>query len=298
MPDCNSKKSKILPFSVIKEKLDPLVKTLENLLNREFPENLSSISGLQPFLLAAFYTAENTYQAIKYIAADLPKDPSRRLEFGLVISPLGRLLADILFTIVFMKEDLGSRVIWYHKGGWRELKEGFERHRSKYAASAEWQEWLKQFEVLLEFQRKTLGISEKEADNSKKLLPYWPIPGQMLKDKNLLSDETEEFLQFLNDWVYKELSADTHMSAAGIMRRYGFLLLEKEEERQKFLSTLKSNGIFTSTTLLVAICTEINDVCRYGREEKLSYLWGILVGFWGEAKDLFERRYKGKLAAI
>ncbi|MCJ7654697.1 MAG: hypothetical protein MUO97_05250, partial [Dehalococcoidia bacterium] len=261
-----------------------------------FPKNLSSISGLQPFLLVALYTAENTYRAIRYIAADLPEDPSRKLEFGLVISPLGRLLADILFTIVFMREDLGPRVIWYHRGGWRELKEDFERHRSEYAALAEWQEWLKQYEGLLEHQRQMFGISEQEAANPK-VLQYWPIPGQMLRGKTL-SSETREFLQFLNDWVYKELSADAHMSAAGIMRRHGFLLLEKEEGRQKILSKLKSDGIFTSTTLLVAICTEINDICRYGREKKLSYLWRILVEYWGEAKDLFERRYEGILAAI
>ena len=286
-------KSPKLSFAVIREEIDRLVEALSNLLDREFPKELNSIPGLQPFLLVSIYTAKNTYQVIRYIGADLPKDPSRKLEFGLTISPLGRMLADILFTIIFMKEDLRSRVDWYHKGGWRELKGYYDRHQSEYGALPEWESWFKQYEELLERQRKTFGISEEEATNPKKL-PYWPIPGRILRNKEL-SDENRKFLQFLNDWIYKELSADAHMSAAGMMRRHGFLLLDKGEEQKKILSKLKSDSFFTAITLLAAICTEVNDICHYGQEEKLSYLWRILVEYWGEAKDLFERRYEAML---
>ena len=282
-----------LQFKVIRDELDRLIEALNNLLDREFPKELSSILGLQPFLLVAILTSKNIYSGIRYLAADLPKDPTRKLEFGLIISPMGRMLADILFSIVFMREDLGSRVEWYHRGGWRELKEYYERNRSEYGSLPEWENCFRQFEDWLEQQRVVFGISEEDAANPKNL-PYWPIPGQMLRDK-ALSEKGQRFLRFLNDWLYKELSSDAHMSAAGIMRRHGQLLREEDEERKKILSKLKSDSMLTVITLMVAICSEINDICHYGREEKLSYLWRILVEYWGEAKDFFERRYREML---
>lgn len=277
MSDDKSKKPLELSFPLISDVLDPLIEAMGNLLDREFPKKLAPISGLQPFLLLALCTANNTYRAIRYLGADYPSDPNRKLEFGLAISPLARVLSDILFTIMFMSEDLPPRVDWYHRGGWRELKEDYDRHRSEYGELPEWKIWFNEYEDLLERQRKTFGISEEEAANPKKPR-YWPIPGRMSKHKDL-SPEGQKFLQYLNDWIYRELSADSHVSAAGMMRHHGQLLREKGEEKQKILSKLKSNSFLTAITLIIAICTEINDICHYGREEKLSYLWRILVEY-------------------
>lgn len=290
----DAEKPQVIPFATIRDALDTLVAALTNLLDREFPKEFMSIPGLQPFLLVAMNAARNTYEAIRYLAADLPKDPSRKVEFGLAIAPLARSLADLLFTLVFMREDLPSHVPRYHRGGWRELKEDFDRHRSEYGSLPEWQSWLKGYETALEQSRLTYGISKAESDNPR-VLPYWPTPGQMLKHGEL-SDESNRFLQYLNDWVYRGLSAATHMSGAGIVRRHGVLLLTKDQGREEIVAKLKSDGVFTTITLMVAICTEMNDMCRYGRDQTLSYLWGILIEYWGEAKDLFERRYNGMLA--
>lgn len=280
----------VLRFATIRDALDRLQIALTNLLDREFPKVLSPVPGLQPFLLVAIKAATNTYEAIRYLAADIPEDASRRLEFGLVVSPLARSLADLLFTIVFMREDLPPRCDKFHRGGWRELKEDYDRYCATYGALPEWQNWLGQYKAALEANRQTCGISEAEASNTK-LLPYWPTPPQMLKEREL-SDENRTLLQFLNDWLYRGLSADAHMSSAGIIRRHGFLLLTDAEGRERILAKLKSDGVFTATTLVLAICTEINNLCRYGREEKLSYLWRIITEYWGEAKDLFDRRYR------
>ena len=201
-----------LQFKVIRDELDRLIEALSNLLDREFPKELTSISGLQPFLVVAILTSKNIYQGIRYLAADLPKDPTRKLEFGLIISPLGRMLADILFSIVFMREDLRPRVEWYHRGGWRELKEHYERNRSEYGSLPEWKNWFRQFEDFLEQQRVVFGISEEDAANPKNL-PYWPIPSRMLRAHyktlsfprfyswhRVVSSPVLELLNFLSVW--------------------------------------------------------------------------------------------------
>jgi hypothetical protein len=290
----NKQNSNVLPFSVIQDRLDPLVEALTNLIEREFPPALASIDGLQPFLIIATRTSRNTFEAIRYLAADVPDDPRRKLEFALVVSPLARTLADLIFTLVFMKEDLPNRVARYHQGGWREAKEDHERHRSEYGDLQEWQDALQQDDSTLDAAREWWGVPN-EAANRPKVLPYWPNPGQMLREKDL-SDENKRFLTFLNDFVYRGLSADAHVSAFGIIRQHMFLLETDKEKRQQFLSRAKSAGTFTATTLMVAICTEINDICRYEKkDDPLSYLWGVLVEYWLPAKDLFERRYKGLL---
>ena len=219
--------------------------------------------------------------------------------FGLAVEPLARSLADLIFTLVFMREDLPSRARWYHRGGWRELKEDFDRHSAVYGKLKEWQDYLHEWGKALESWRQPWGVSETEAAAPKEMkVDYWPTPGQMLKPqhKDKLSVKSRDFLTFLNDWVYRGLSASTHVSAAGIMRRYRYLLLKRDEGRDEFLTKFKSDGFFTATTLMVAICTEVNSICDFDRHDKLAYLWGVLVDYWPEAKDLFERRYSELVA--
>jgi hypothetical protein len=290
---------KILPFPIIRDTLDPLAEALTTLLDREFPQTLASIPDIQPLLLITTLAARNTYAAIRFLAADFPKDASRQVGFGLTIEPLARSLADLISTLVFMREDLPSRVRWFHQGGWRELKEEFDRHCTQYGKLPEWQDWLQQYGAALEGVRQLWGISEAEAAAPKKMgVKYWPTPAQMLKEKHKdrSTERNRDFLTFLNDWVYRGLSANAHMSAAGIVRRHAFLLLKDDEGRDEFLTKFKSDGFFTATTLMVAICTEVNSVCKFGRDEKIAYLWRILVEYWPEAKDLFERQYSEMLA--
>jgi hypothetical protein len=284
-----------LLFSVIRDRLDPLIEALINLLDRSFPRNSADIRGLQGFLLVAMYTARNDYQAIRYLSADSPRDHSRNPGFALAAAPLVRSLADLLFTLVFMSEDLPSHVKWYHHGSWRELKDEFDRHQAAYESLPEWQGYLKGYKAALDDMRQVWGISEIDAADLKGL-PYWPIPSRMLKSGKL-SDETRSFLQYLNDWLYRALSATTHISGAAIVRQYVVLLMTEEEGQGRMLCRLKSATILTTVTLLLAICSEVDRICQFGRETQLSYLWGILVEASIDAKDLFDRRYKRMLAA-
>ena len=56
----DTKRSGVLPFPVIRDKLDTLLEALTNLLDRQFPKELEKISGLQPFLLVTMKAARNT----------------------------------------------------------------------------------------------------------------------------------------------------------------------------------------------------------------------------------------------
>jgi len=293
MPECPA--LQILPFSVIRDPLDRLLLAMINHLDRDCPKGIAQIPGAQPFFLVAIETTKNCYEAIRWLTADIPKDQSPPLDLCLATPPLVRMLADLLFTVVFLGEDLPKRVAWYHKSGWRELKEECDRYHEEYGACAEWQDWLKSYAAGVEVAQQKWGISREEAQNLK-LVKWWPTPGKMLKAKSGLSEKRRVFLQYVYDWVYKNLSASAHLSAAAIVRNAGFLLLPREERREGILRKLKSDSVFTAITLVVAICTEVNALGYFERDEPIEYLWGVLTGYSGEAQGLYQRRYGALLS--
>ena len=58
----------------------------------------------------------------------------------------------------------------------------------------------------------------------------------------------------------------------------------------------KSDSVFTAITLVVAICTEVNALGHFERDEPIEYLWGVLTGYSGEAQALYRRRYAALLS--
>ncbi len=286
-------KPKLLPYAVFLD-LDTLLVALTNLLDREFPPGLGSIPGVSPFLLVAAHSAKNTFNAIRYLVADSPSDPIRKPEYALAAGPMLRSLADLLFTIIFMREDFASRVTWYHKSGWRELKERLDRYKAEYGALPEFQAWIKGYEVSLDVGGKEYGVTESEKANLKSL-KYWPIPNQMLRMSDLSADN-RIFLQYVEDWIYKEPSADSHMTSVAFILRQVILLMKKEHGREEKLEQIKSDTISMALTLILAIVTEVNNICKFELDKKLAYFWRILIEYWREAKGLYERRYQSMLS--
>jgi hypothetical protein len=286
----------ILPFSVIRDTLDRLLVAMINRLDRDCPKGITQFPGAQPFFLVAIEAAKNCYDAIRWLTSDIPKDQSPPLDLCFATPPLVRMLADLLFTVVFLGEDLPKRVVWYHKSGWRELKEECGRYHKEYGASADWQDWLKSYAAGVEVAQLKWGISQEEAQDPK-LVKWWPIPGQMLKVESGLREDRRSFLQYVYDWVYKNLSASAHLSAAGLVRNAGFLILPRDERREEILTKLKSDSVFTAITLVLAICTEVNALGQFERDEPIKYLWGILTGYSDEAQALYRRRYTALLSA-
>ncbi len=193
-----------------------------------------------------------------------------------------------------MREDFANRVPWYHRSGWRELKERLDRYKTEYGDLPEFQAWIGGYEVMLEAARKEYGITEIHAADLRRL-NYWPTPYQIIK-RHDLSDPNKEFLKYLEDWLYKEPSADSHMTSVSIALRLSILLIKKEDGREEKLEQIKSDTISMALTLILAIATELNNICNFGRDQKLAYFWGILIEYWREAKGLYMRRYQSMLS--
>jgi hypothetical protein len=278
-----------LPFETFGPELDKLLKDEINKLDHEWPSKYASVPDAHHILRGHLLIAETTYGAIRFLAADLPEEKKRKLEFAISLSPLVRGLLDTLSTIVFIFEDLPSRVSWYIKGGWRELKEELGRYEERYGEIPEWEEWLSESRKFVEYTRSKYGVTKEEASDIK-ILKYWMIPSWMVKDKNT-SEERREFIRYMIDWFYRELSADSHLSLTGLMRRAAPLISKDENVLRK----LKSDSVGTAIIILVAILSELQIELDWDLSPRLKYVWGILNPYMGIAQELYDFRYRDRL---
>jgi hypothetical protein len=282
-----------IDFSVFTEPLDQLVLTVSNKLDREWPTQIEAHSASPMVLRMLVSVSNNTYRTIRYICADVPPDPSRKLEYSVSAQPLARTILDALFTIVFLSEELTERTAWFMRAGWRELHEKLTRMRDQYGADPQWTSYLAEFGAMVTSERQRWGVSDAEAANPRSVI-YWPTPAKMISAASL--DETKQYLQYLNDWFYRELSQDSHLSWPGLWRRGAYFLFEKPTDNQRaILNKVRSDVVSTAVILLVGILSEIELIVRFGLTTRLRYMWGLTNPLMEDAREIFEMRYANQL---
>ena len=281
-----------LNFSLVREKLDDLYQAVHNKLEREWPDTLDS-TGALPVLLRGFVlVSANTYHSVRYLCADRPPDASRRPEFAISVPPLARTLVDTLFNIVFLFANPGAHIRWYWRSSWREYREDLDRYKESYGSDPRWSEWIANLEQTIEEFREPWFVEAEVGTND---VSYWPHPGQMLKASGL-SRERQQFLRYLNDWFYKDLSRSSHHSGPGlIVRAFTLFKYPENPHRNENLVHLKGSSVFTVITLFLAILSEIEGELRFGLAPRMEYLWGLLKAYSEEALDLYEKRYHALL---
>ena len=244
--------------------------------------------------MVAVLASRAIYETITYVSRNTghKEDLLPKSEYGITTSPLVRSLLELLFTIVFIRERPRSRVGWFHRSGWRELKELLEELQLRYGSQAKWKPKLMQLQESLEHLRRAHRIFKREAENPRSIV-YWPTAMQMLNPKSdYLRTRARRFLGHLT-LRYRNLSQDHHISGAGIIRVYAKLLIdERDERREPILEELKVNNVMLAVAIVLAIFSEINDICRFDRGQALAYCWGILAKNRDEAQEMYDLRYR------
>ncbi|NGZ01836.1 MAG: hypothetical protein CV090_02150 [Nitrospira sp. WS238] len=114
-------------------------------------------------------------------------------------------------------------------------------------------------------------------------------------DKGNFSPNEKAFLEYLLEWFYREFSQDAHMSGAGAVRIFSKLLLADDQGRDKTLKQIEADNVLVATALVLAICSEMNDIGKFNHGQSLAYWWGILGQQRAFADELFQKRYRGML---
>lgn len=199
-----------------------------------------------------------------------------------------------------MLEDLPSRCLWYLKPGWRAQAEELQQYRRSYGSLAEWQPWLSDLGKLVADGIGIYGITPAEQSDLTKI-KRWPNPGQMprygLKRGHPLPD-TRQFLVYLNDWFYRELSSQAHLSFEGLLKsaapllRDTLLRVHQESLEEGYLPRIKHIQVGKTFMLVLALLSEIQVYFTFGLRDKLSYLWTILGSYSPETKEVYDKRYQ------
>jgi hypothetical protein len=285
-----------LPFATFGKPLRDLLTATANKLEREWDTDQVGHPLSKPMLLSIVLAATNAYDAILYLCADTPHDAARKPEFALAAPSLSRVVLEALFTTVFALEDLDERTTWFHKAGWREVWEEVERARARYAGDPRWDEYIAELELFLHRRRDELGVTEEEAQNPRKLIKHWPNPSRM-KHADLAEDR-RQFLQHLEDWFYRALSQDAHLSFRGLARHSRYLLLQMVRRNDPAeMTSHKSEVLGTTIILLLALLSEFELAFRFGLTSRISFVWGVINPAFPQGREVFEQRYAGKLDA-
>jgi len=228
LPSTDQGEPKPLDFNVIGEPLNKLLIAVGNKRSREWPSQYSNVIGAQQLFVMHVRIARVTYLSALYLSADKPPDPMRSLEFGASIPVLNRSLLDSLFTILFILEDVPSRIVWFWEADWKETRLELDRYIAEYGTLPEWQTWLMRLTEHCDSGMAHAQVSAAQASNPRSLRS-WPNPGAM--SNHGLSEGTplpanRAFMKFLNDYYYIDLSQQAHLGAWGLVKRGGVFLDE------------------------------------------------------------------------
>lgn len=283
----------VLQWPTFGPELINLVEATTNKLDREWPLRYAQ-SGRAAVVFEMIARVQgNTFRTIRALSLDAPQWPLQR-EDVLSVTPLVRGMLDALFTTILLLQDVPAQAIRFTRAGWRENAEEFARHEALYSTEPQWESWLNEFRLYLKGAAASDGITTDEAANLKRL-PYWPIPSQMLGD-SALSPEAQALLRYLNDWFYKNLSAHVHLSWPGLVMRSAALLKYGDDiERTERLDKQRSDQVLMASLIALAFASEIEIHFQFGLGPRLLYVWGILIGYFGMARELYEPWYRSRL---
>lgn len=282
-----------IPFAAIGEPFEALLLATINKSEREWPPHWAGLADAQATVERMLRVARNTWRALRFLCAQEPEYHARKVEFALAAAPMVRSNLEVLFAFIFLFDDLGPRANWFMKSGWREVQDEYARHQSLYGTDPDWREWLDGYNGFVE-QLATLA-KITDADRARPAsIKWWPTPGKMIKHPSL-NPERKAFMEFLNDWHYKQLSSQHHLSMPGLVMRSQALMpaSQQEEHFEWHMEKQRSDVIVTALILTLAILTEVNHEAHFALNTRLAYIWGTLTPDMGIARELYDRRYQG-----
>jgi hypothetical protein len=282
-----------LDFGLVKDALDKLLRAVENKIEREWPLRLGgTVWHAGPFLFAT-KVARWTYVASLYLLADSPPDPSRHLEYAVVVPPLNRTILDMTFSAVFIFDDFDDRLCWYLHSGLDEVQRKIQRFKVQYGADPAWSTFFARIGAAESpFLKNRDAVCRGRAPAYKGRFPH---PGKIISGSIPFKDASRlDFLKYLNDWFYRDLSSSAHGHWSGLAERAAQVLRMQvdDDTQQRYAQKYKSDCIMQQITLILCLLSEIVVAADFDNKAQATYLWGILTSYWGEAKEVYEKRYQ------
>lgn len=286
-------------YSLVSQKIEGLHFNVNRDLEREIA--MASASGdlersrSLSVLIVMLRFAWNSSGAVKYISADTPPDPARRVNYAIVLPAINRQLLDLLFSLVYMLDNLNTRSLDYQKAGWRDFVEERDSLRAQFSGCDDWTDFLAAMDSQIDTMVDRFKLTTEEQQNPN-LVNYWRTPFKLAKRPG----PCQHFLQFLDKQIYKDISAQAHLTFAGLLKVSGFLVADllgdqaPEATGIQAMESFRFQQLSRTTIIYLAVATEMDTYLKLGNQGPIDYLWVILSEFVDEAREMYEIRYQNR----
>lgn len=291
-----------LDYQKIKRELLTLFEATANKLEREWDARYADVDSGRVIFFQLIRIAINTYNTIVWICADSPKDPDRKPIYALSLAPLTRTLFEQLIMLLFLLEDVPQYIQLMFKTGYAAKRLELEHVLKYHGNLPDWQHYIDFLRNQIEIEEQEVKLTQAEIQHPESTIGKWPTPGKILK--RLRRDHpispNINFIEFIDSWLYRELSEQTHLESRGLTQRGMYFspdiaqrLFGDEWERvmDEHLAQYRGKQVFTAIALMLAICSEIEVHFKYGLNQRARYLWAFLSPTSGIIKDFWETKY-------
>jgi hypothetical protein len=296
-------KKDIFDARLIQEPLAKILAATANKLEREWPTRYQLIDSARVVFFTRIRIAMNTYQAIMYLVATSPKDPLRDPRFVLVTPMLVRSLFEELITIVFLLHDVSTYIPYLFKTGYKERWLDLQFRLNYHAAEPEWQESINRLKDQMTREAAVLQLTPREIADPDNSFGRWPQPPKMLSmlQKQHPTSPAIPFIKYMNDWIYRKLSGQTHLDRSGLIQKgihfsrddaklqFGD---EWERKLEEELAEYCTEQMHLTWAILLSIATEIEAHFRYELKERALFIWHSLIPYSDYSAEFFQRRYQ------
>jgi hypothetical protein len=293
--------------AVFKDTLERLLEEAANMLERDFPPHYQKVRHAHIIFFSRMRITINTYEAILNLTATADGNPLRKpLVFA--TAPLVRSLFEELATLLFMLHDIPNLMVSFECGAYTELWQERRASQKYYGKIPKWKTYIAGLDKKLEEIADEIKLTKAQRQNPIAQKLQWPTPGRkMLQIIKIRYPESPalSFMEFLNSWMYRTLSRDSHLNLVGVQRRGLYftprlakqMFGEKDYKRilQERWEGYHKDMLWTTYTILLSIVSEIEAHFSYGMKVKAKYLWTIFEAHSEMAKDFYDMRYKALL---
>lgn len=282
-------------YKLVEARMDGLLFNVDRHLQRLMAQQSRNPSANRclSLLNVLLRFTRNSYNAVRFLTAEIPADHNRKPNYTLVVPPINRQLLDLLFSLVYMLDDFEKRSLQYQRAGWREALEEYQQFQSRFSGDPEWAPHLRNLKSNLAMMVAEFGITP-EQQRTPKTVPYWKHPFQLAQEKT----HSRPFLQYLDKWLYGDTSAQAHLSFGGLVRIGIFLIADvvggqpQQFVEDRIIHQYRFIHISRTAIVTLAIASEIDTYYKLGYKQDILYLWRIFGDYVEEAKEMFGHRYE------
>ncbi len=283
-------------YQLVEERMDGLLTNVDRDLQRRLKQ--ATMAGAHDAercltLMVIFVRfARNSYDAVRYMTGKTPLDERRRANYVLVVPAINRQLLDLLFSLVYMLDDLSVRSLQYQQAGWRELNQERQMFKTHFSKDPAWNRHFANVKKVLDDMVVRFRIAEVQRKNPRSV-PFWKQPFELKDEKT----QSRPFLRYLEKWLYTDTSAQAHLTFGGLFIIGQFLVADlvggEDEElvKTRMIQQFHFRHFSRTAIAALAIATEIDAYYNLENAKAAEYLWNIFAEYVFEAKEMLQQRY-------